>query len=37
MDRNLKLLKGIQANRKFEGLACQALEHDVRGTKKRDL
>jgi hypothetical protein len=37
IERKLKLLTEIQANRKLEELATQALEHDVRGTKKHDF
>ena len=34
IERKLKLLTQIQANRKLEELATQSLETDVRGTKK---
>ena len=34
IERKLKLLTQIQTNRKLEELASQAMEHDVRGTKK---
>jgi hypothetical protein len=37
IERKLKLLTEIQANRKLEELAAQAMEHDVRGTKKHDF
>ena len=37
IDRKLKLLTEIQANRKLEELATQSMEHDVRGTKKHDF
>ena len=37
MERKLKLLTQIQANRKLEELASQAMAHDVRGTKKHDF
>ena len=37
IERKLKLLTEIQANRKLEELADQAVEHDVRGTKKHDF
>ncbi len=37
IERKLKLLTEIQANRKLEELAAQAMERDVRGTKKHDF
>ncbi|TAM82734.1 MAG: hypothetical protein EPN47_08765 [Acidobacteria bacterium] len=37
MERKLKLLTEIQANRKLEELAARVMEHDVRGTKKHDF
>ena len=37
IERKLKLLTQIQANRKLEELASQAMAADVRGTKKHDF
>jgi len=37
IERKLKLLTQIQANRKLEELASQAMATDVRGTKKRNF
>jgi len=37
IERKLKLLTQIQANRKLEELASQPMESDVRGTKKHDF
>jgi hypothetical protein len=37
IERKLKLLTQIQANRKLEELAAQTMESDVRGTKKHDF
>ncbi|MGA8184556.1 MAG: hypothetical protein WB819_13030 [Terriglobia bacterium] len=37
IERKLKLLTQIQANRKLEELASQAMATDVRGTKKHDF